>query len=34
VIDWDRIHAIASGDLDDLLAYCEPLARRAGQAAP
>lgn len=34
VIDWNRIHAIASGDLDDLLAFCEQLARRAGPAAP
>lgn len=34
VIDWARIHAIASHDLDDLLAFCEQLARRADQTSP
>ena len=29
VLDWDRIHEIASTRLDDLLAFCEALARRA-----
>lgn len=29
VIDWTRIHAIASHDLDDLLAFCAQLAQRA-----
>ncbi len=26
-LDYERIHAIASNDLDDLLAFCEALAR-------
>lgn len=30
VIDWERIHEIASHHLDDLLSFCEELARRAG----
>ena len=30
VIDLARLHAIASNDLDDLLAFCRALARRAG----
>lgn len=30
VIDWERIHEIASHHLDDLLLFCEELARRAG----
>jgi hypothetical protein len=29
VIDWRRIHEIASTHLDDLLEFCETLARRA-----
>jgi len=28
-LDWRRIHAIASEDLDDLLAFCVALARQA-----
>jgi hypothetical protein len=28
-LDWDRIHEIASSRLDDLLALCEVLARKA-----
>jgi uncharacterized protein YutE (UPF0331/DUF86 family) len=28
VIDWNRIHEIASTHLDDLLAFCEAMARR------
>ncbi len=30
VLDWSRIHAIASSDLGDLQEFCEALARRAG----
>ena len=30
IIDPSRIYAIAALDLDDLLAFCEALARRAG----
>ena len=30
VLDWDRIHEIASTRLDDLLAFCDVLARKAG----
>jgi uncharacterized protein YutE (UPF0331/DUF86 family) len=30
VLDVDRIFAIASNDLDDLLAFCQQLAQRAG----
>jgi uncharacterized protein YutE (UPF0331/DUF86 family) len=29
VLDWARIHQIALTALDDLLAFCEALARRA-----
>ena len=29
VVDWGRIHAIASSELDDLLAFCSALARKA-----
>lgn len=29
VLDWNRVHEIASTRLDDLLAFCEALARRA-----
>lgn len=29
VLDWARIHTIASTELDDLLAFCEALARKA-----
>jgi uncharacterized protein YutE (UPF0331/DUF86 family) len=29
VIDWQRIHEIASLHLDDLLQFCDELARRA-----
>ncbi len=28
-LDWQRIHAFAATRLDDLLAFCEALARRA-----
>jgi uncharacterized protein YutE (UPF0331/DUF86 family) len=28
VLDWDRIHELASTQLDDLLAFCETLARK------
>ena len=28
VLDWTRIHALASERLDDLLAFCDELARR------
>jgi uncharacterized protein YutE (UPF0331/DUF86 family) len=28
VVDWLRIHEIASRNLDDLLDFCEELARR------
>jgi uncharacterized protein YutE (UPF0331/DUF86 family) len=31
VLDWARIHEIASTRLDDLLAFCEALARRAAE---
>jgi uncharacterized protein YutE (UPF0331/DUF86 family) len=27
-LDWNRIHEIAGSELDDLLAFCEQLARR------
>ena len=30
VLDWKRIHAVASGELDDLLAFCDALVRAAG----
>ena len=30
-IDWDRIHEIASTRLDELLAFCEALARKASE---
>jgi uncharacterized protein YutE (UPF0331/DUF86 family) len=30
VIDFARVFAIAARDVDDLLAYCQELARRAG----
>lgn len=29
-LDWARVHAIASERLDDLLEFCDELARRAG----
>jgi uncharacterized protein YutE (UPF0331/DUF86 family) len=29
-LDWLRVHEIASGDLADLLAFCQVLAREAG----
>lgn len=29
VLDWTRVHAIASERLDDLLDFCDELARRA-----
>jgi len=29
ILDWPRIHAVASTELDDLLAFCAALARRA-----
>ena len=29
VLDWTRVYAIASEQLDDLLAFCDALARRA-----
>lgn len=28
-LDWARVHAIASGHLEDLLTFCQILARRA-----
>jgi uncharacterized protein YutE (UPF0331/DUF86 family) len=31
VLDWSRVHEIASTRLDDLLAFCEALARRASE---
>lgn len=34
VLDWKRIHEIATLHLDDLLAFCEELARKADSAAP
>lgn len=30
VLDWTRVYAIASAELDDLLTLCDVLARRAG----
>jgi len=30
VVDWTRIHEIASLHLNDLLFFCEELARKAG----
>lgn len=30
VLDWTRVHAIAAEQLDDRLAFCDELARRAG----
>jgi uncharacterized protein YutE (UPF0331/DUF86 family) len=30
-LDWSRVHEIASTRLDDLLAFCEALARRASE---
>lgn len=30
ILDWDRIHAIASTELTDLLSFCAALARQAG----
>jgi uncharacterized protein YutE (UPF0331/DUF86 family) len=32
-LDWRRVHAIASEDLDDLLGFCDLLARRAAGSA-
>lgn len=32
VLDWERIYGFASTELDDLLAFCQQLARRAGVA--
>lgn len=29
VLDWSRVHAIASERLDDLLGFCDEIARRA-----
>jgi uncharacterized protein YutE (UPF0331/DUF86 family) len=29
-LDWTRVYAIASGELDDLLAFCDALAQRLG----
>ena len=29
ILDWHRIHAVASTELDDLLSFCAALARRA-----
>lgn len=29
VLDWERVYTIASSQLDDLLEFCEQLARRA-----
>jgi uncharacterized protein YutE (UPF0331/DUF86 family) len=33
-LDWARVHAMASEDLDDLLTFCIALARRASDDAP
>lgn len=33
-LDWARVHAIASGDLEDLLTFCDVLARRASENGP
>jgi uncharacterized protein YutE (UPF0331/DUF86 family) len=33
VLDWNRIHAIAGSGLDDLLQFCEQLARKADPEA-
>jgi uncharacterized protein YutE (UPF0331/DUF86 family) len=33
VLDWNRVHEIASTGLDDLLAFCEALARKASEAS-
>jgi uncharacterized protein YutE (UPF0331/DUF86 family) len=30
VLEWKRIHAVAATQLDDLLEFCDQLARRAG----
>jgi len=30
-LDWDRIHEVASTRLDDLLAFCEALARKVSE---
>ena len=30
-LDWDRIHEVASTRLDDFLAFCEALARKASE---
>lgn len=30
VLDWSRVHAMASTELEDLLSFCAALARRAG----
>lgn len=29
ILDWVRVHAIASSELDDILAFCDRLARKA-----
>jgi uncharacterized protein YutE (UPF0331/DUF86 family) len=31
VLNWDRIHEMASSSLDDLLSFCAVLSRRAGE---
>jgi len=31
-LDWKRVYAIAAHELDDLLAFCDELAARAGEA--
>ena len=30
VLDWKRVHAIASSELEDLLSLCRVLAEKAG----
>jgi uncharacterized protein YutE (UPF0331/DUF86 family) len=30
-LDWNRVHEIASSHLEDLLAFCDALARKAGE---
>jgi uncharacterized protein YutE (UPF0331/DUF86 family) len=30
VLDWGRIHEIATNDLQDLLTFCEVIAQKAG----
>lgn len=32
-VDWERIHRVATSDLDDLLRFCETIARKANASA-